>query len=329
MHLAFGILTSRERPASVEQLLATLGPHSRVWIHHDDSQGPRPSPRGRDVRFVRSPVRTAWGEWSLCEAVLATVREALEHPDWEYFQLLSGSCLPLRPVDTFAAHLALDPAEVHMDAVALAADDVALMSHGFRAYAPVGTLRHRILRRLRSWYFGRDPLGEQRAGLSFTIPSPDVGPRPLAPLAKAVMRRARAGALPGLPHPFGSGLDCWVGSTWWGARRHVCEWLVDTVRDAGPLVGHARRMLIPDEVFFQTVTLNAGWRVGPSNHWISEFDGPHPRLITTRGLPAAFASHRWFARKFAPEPADPARTAVLARIGDVSGARRARSAQFG
>lgn len=313
MNLAFGILSSSEPPAAVAQLIDSLGPRSSVWVHHDPTKGPLPSPVRDDVRFVRNPQRTAWGEWSLCAAILKVVREALAEPGWDYFQLLSGSCLPVRPLDEFARYVRTGANDAHMDMVALRDDDDAMMSHGFRAYAPQGTLGHRVLRRMRRWYVGEEPDTIHRAGLSFAVPPERDADGALARVARAGMRRVRDGATPGLAHPFDDGLDCYVGSTWWGARRHVCEYLVDQPED-GALQRYARRMLIPDEFYFQTVMGNSRFARGVSNHWITPFDGPHPMPLARADLPALWTSRRFFARKFSGVAGDPARRAVLSRM---------------
>ncbi len=289
---------------------------ARIWIHHDEAKGPRPKVDRGEVRFVSRPVRTAWGDWSLCAAVLALLREALDEPGWDYFQLLSGSCLPLGPVSEFARHIDESPFEVHMDSVPLTADDTALMTYGYRAYAARDTLQHRALHRLQRWYVGPVPRVEQRAGLSFLLPARDNPPGLPARIALAATRAVGSGVVPTRAHPFGGTLQCWMGSMWWGARRHVCEALVNAPAD-DPLSRFARAMSIPDECYFQTRVHNMGYAVGPSNHWISPFDGRSPTPISPRDLHAARTSGRWFARKFHTDPSDPARREALAHLDAV------------
>ena len=155
---------------------------------------------------------------------------------------------------------------------------------------------------------GGDAIAPIRAAFGDAVIAPD------GRMDRAGMRRIGHGSMPALDHPFRPGLDCWVGSTWWGARRAVCEAFVAAPDDA--LRRHARGMLNCDEFYFHTLACNGGWRIGPSNHWIAPFEGPHPARVATRDLPAIRASGRWFARKFAPDPADLARLAVLgARAG--------------
>jgi hypothetical protein len=313
-NLAFGILSSRESPGAVGQLIDALGPRASVWIHHDPSKGPRPAPGRRDVRFVPRPVATGWGEWSLCEAILATLRAALAEPGWRYFQLLSGSCLPVRPIEAFEEHVLESGEDAHVDAVALDADEVALMSHGFRGLSLNGTLGHRVLRRLRTWHLGDSIVRVQRDGLSFPVPAvPRDDGR--ARVARAAMRRLVRGPVGTLGVPFAPRLRCWVGSTWWGASRAVCEYIAG-IRDDDPVRTHFRRVLIPDEFYFQTLLCNAGIRRGRSNHWISRFEDAHPRRIGLDDLDEVSSSGRFFARKFGDDPNDPARMLALARAAD-------------
>ena len=326
MTLAFGILSSRESPESVGQLIDALGTGARVWVHHDDAKGPGPRPLRGEARRIVDPAETAWGEWSLCEAILRLLREALTDPDWRYFQLLSGSCLPIRPIEDFARHVERSDADAHVDMVALGDDDVALMSHGFRAYAPQGTLGHRVLRRLRRWYMGPHEGSIDRKGLGFSLPTPGREDAPAARLALEGMRRIRDGTAPGLSHPFGPDRGCWVGSTWWGARREVCEWIVAQPED-GELQRFFRRVLIPDEFYFQTLLGNSGFAVASSNHRISRFDDSHPVRLGLDDLADLERSDRFFARKFADDPQDPARLEILARIG-AQGATRPRATRF-
>lgn len=322
MTLAFGILSSHEHPGAIAQLVDALGPQVLVWIHHDPSKGERPALRRPNVRFITNPVKTAWGEWSLCEAALRLQRAALVDPTWRYFQLLSGSCLPIKPLADFERHVDASVAPVNMDAVALAADPVALMSHGFRAYARADSVGHRVLRRLRRWYLGRDDTPIDRQGLAFSTRASGSPPTARSRLALGSMRWIACGAAPGIDHPFGVGrLQCYVGSTWWGARREVCEFVVAQPED-GPLQRFFKRVLIPDEFYFQTLLGNSPFCIGESNHLVSRFDGAHPSCIGPDALPVLGASPRHFARKFPDDPSDPLRLAVLARLEARLEARR-------
>jgi hypothetical protein len=314
MKLAFGILSAREDPAAIGQLIASLGPHSLIFAHHDVSKSPAPVLHHRpNLRLVREPVRTHWGAWSLCEAILRLLRDALADPDWGYFQLLSGSCLPIKRIDAFQRFLDDADTDANVDMVALDEDPVAMMSHGYRAYAQADTTGHRVLRKLRRWYLGDHPHRVDRQGLGFALPAPERAGGAGARIALGSMRLVTAGSAPGIDHPFNGRLRCFAGSTWWGARRAACEYLL-AQPDDGPLQRFFKRVSIPDEFYFQTVLGNSGFAIGESNHMISRFDDAHPTRLEAAALPALAASPRFFARKFPDDPTDPLRLEVLSRL---------------
>lgn len=316
MTIAFGILSSTEHPGSVAQLADALGTRHRVIIHHDFGKQPsacRPRP---NLRFVPTPARTAWGDWSLCDAMLRLIEEALKDRDWEYFQLLSGSCLPVQPIATFEAFVARRTADVHMDLVGLDDDPDFLMSHGWRAFAPARTWRIRALARLRAAYLGRQVGTVDRASLGVELRLDD-GPPPLrARLAQTAMRAARRLSLGGRLHPFDRSTSCFVGSTWFGASRQACEYLVRKPM-GDTLERWFRSVHIPDEFYFHTVFGNSDFEIGASNHLVAPFDDAHPTRWTLADLPDMFGSRRFFARKFPDQPTSPVRRAVLEHIGVV------------
>jgi len=314
MTLAFGILSSTEHPGAVAQLADALGTRPLIVVHHDFSKQPsacRPRP---NLRFVSRPVRTAWGGWSLCEAILRLVGEALQDKRWRYFQLLSGSCLPIQPVAAFERFVEHQKADVNMDLVSLDADSDLLMSHGWRAYAPASSARQRLLRRIRRWYLGQHPDQTDRYGLGVHLPAGGARLPLVARAALAATRLARDHSFGGRAHPFRDGLGCFAGSTWFGASRRACEHLVSQPAD-GALQRWFRAAYIPDEYYFQTVFGNADFEIGDSNHRISTFRDAHPQPLGPQDLDPLVTAGRFFARKFPDHPDSPIRRLVLEQIG--------------
>jgi hypothetical protein len=314
MTLAFGILSSTEHPGAVAQLADALGTRPLIVVHHDFSKQPsacRPRP---NLRFVPRPARTSWGGWSLCDAILRLIEEALKDDRWRYFQLLSGSCLPVQPVAAFEQFVERQKADVNMDLVSLDADTDFLMSHGWRAYAPASSVRQRMLRRIRRWYLGGQPGQTDRSSLGLHVRIAN-GPLPIAARAAlAATRLARDHAFGGRAHPFRAGVSCFTGSTWFGASRRSCEHLLAQAPDAA-LQRWFRSVHIPDEFYFQTVFGNADFEIGASNHLVSSFQDAHPQRLGLQDLGALAASGRFFARKFPDHPDSPVRRAVLEQIG--------------
>jgi hypothetical protein len=304
----FGLMSSQQGAGTVGQLVDALQGRP-VVIHHDftkqqDFALPLPN-----VRFVPAPKVTGWGTWGFAQAVLHTIRHALEHHDFDYFQLLSPTCLPIRPIEAFEAFLGTDTAEIHADMMDVEADDDTLMHFGYRTFCAGQSLRFKVLRRVRAWYFGSDSRFIQIKSLSMFRRPADVAPTPSGRLALALTRLAAAGHLGS--HPFGPEFRPMIGSTWFGARRRVCEYIVR--RGQHPEIErYFSHVHLVDESVLPALLGNSGFRIGRSNHVISPFDlHGHPRWIEEADLGRMRATGRFFARKFPDDPAASVRRNAL------------------
>lgn len=309
--IVFGIVSALENPVAVAQLVDAIGPDARIVIHHDFTKQPDFRIRRSNVTFVPHPVVTAWGEWSFCEAILLTMSAALDLGSFDYFQLLSGTCLPIKPIQEFDRFVSRDAADVNMDLISLDNDFEAMMSHGFRSFAPDHSLRQRVLRRTSAWYYGDARATVHRAGLGIQTregADSEQGLPARARLARAVLQLARRGVV--FKHPYGEMWQPYIGSTWFGCRPAVCEYLVRRDQD-DPMVRFMRHASLADELFFQTLVGNSPFRVEPSNHFINSFDTAHPRWLDTEDKYLLFGSEKFFARKFSNDPTCALRRGML------------------
>lgn len=322
--LVFGMTSATERPEVIEQLVDTLGGRP-VVLHHDFGRQPGLRLDRPNVHFVTEVHATGWGSWGLCLAVVSTIRFALQRLDFDYFQLLSPSCMPLRPIAEFEARLAASPFEGHADLVDIRNVPDYFANYGWRMYAPKGSLRQRLLGRARRIYFGPDAERVQGMGLAVLSDArSEPGLRDL--LAKRLaIGTIRAMSLPAISGaPLGPRLHANVGSLWFGASRPLCEDIVRGMEDPR-IVGYFRRLHIADELVFPTIIANTGRRIGAANHWINTFnDRGNPRTFKPGDLDALLASDASFARKFPGNPQAPLRTALIARRELIPGASRAR-----
>src|SRR5690606_14631782 len=153
--IVFVIMSAVHSAKAVEELARALSPH-RVLIHHDFAQTPGFAIDAANTSFVPDPKRTGWAHWGFSEGIFHSLRHALQHLDFAYLQLLSPTCLPIKPLREFEVLVADSECDAHFDAIDVAEDLDALMSVGYRAYTPGNSLRHRILRRL-TWagYYGK------------------------------------------------------------------------------------------------------------------------------------------------------------------------------
>ena len=159
-------------------------------------------------------------------AIFHLIRTALARSHFDYFQLLSGSCLPLRPVDELRTHLEAGWKPIHADVLNLDSDERVMMSHGHRVFCRAEKLASRLLSRSRRWYLGDDPITVQEANLGIhDRPDPDSQLTAWQWLGKQIHQAARAGLLDN--HPFHGDTAPLVGSLWFCLRRDVCEYLVE------------------------------------------------------------------------------------------------------
>lgn len=328
MDLAFGILSSSENARAVAQLVNALGEDDPVLVHHDFSKQPDFALPCPQAYVIPDFIETQWGSPGFVRAIFHLIRTALERSRFDYFQLLSGSCLPLRPTIELKRHLALHGAAVHADLLDLDADEHVMMSHGHRVFCRADTHASRLLRRSRRWYLGEQPVATQRANLGIAHrPEPGAGLTPLQWLGKQVHRAARAGFLD--HHPFQGAVKPFVGALWFCLRRDVCEYLVQQERTSA-LLPYLLRLPLCDEILFPTLLGNSGFAIASSNHHVNEFVGPHPRPFDQGDLAALALSDRQFARKFRLDPADVARRSVLMQLDarcPVRPVRRVRTAE--
>ena len=310
--IVFGLMSSQQPDTTVSQLVDALAP-CPVVIHHDFTKRRDFSIVRDHVQFVPDPKQTGWGTWGFADAIFHTLEYALDHHDFDYFQLLSPTCLPIRPIAEFAAHIAGATCEIQADVMPVDADNDVLMTFGYRTYVRDGTLRFRMMRRARGWYFGDQAdlvqimsLSILRRCLAHQSVFESIAPRTALAFTRMVVDGQIA------EHPFGSALRPMIGSIWFGARRPVCEYLVKLGRD--PAVRrYFSHLHVVDETLFPTLLANSPFRVGASNHIISPFDmNGHPRRIEAQDVDALRYTGRFFARKFPDDPADPVRCRALA-----------------
>lgn len=116
------VLLAHQAPAQVAELAACLvasASHAQVWVHWDlnaSTQIPADLAALADaderIRIVQNRVKCEWGKFGLVEGpvnALAEIRESDFAPDVAI--LLSGSCLPCRPIAELERFLAERPGE--------------------------------------------------------------------------------------------------------------------------------------------------------------------------------------------------------------------------
>lgn len=207
--------------------------------------------------------RCEWGTWSLVEASRdASERLLREYPEIGHVYLMSGSCLPIKPLSDLAEMLRKHPATDFIESVTI--EEVPWTKGG---------------------------LSEERFTLSFPFP----WKRSRWLFDRWVELQRRVGRKRRLPED----LAPHMGSQWWCLSRETLERVLTDPR-RGELEQYFRRVWIPDESYYQSLVRLYGCRVESRSLTLSKFDfkgQPHvfydDHLILLRQSSAYFARKIW------------------------------------
>lgn len=313
--VVFAIISAMQKPSTVAQLADALAPHT-VLVHHDSTKQPEFRLERSNVVFVPNPKVTGWGNWGFSQGIYHTMRYCVDALDFDYFQLMSPTCLPLRPLNEFEAHITGSDCDIHGDFFDITVDPDMLMVFAWRAYAPADSLRMRLLRAAQRWYFGPELRVQQHVSLSVRKRANNgpvtAGEAVRASLALALTELAPKGIF--YHHPYTPAFRPHIGSTWVGLSHKACSYLADTIRD--PRVdAYFRHLPIVDEILFPTFLANSGMKIGPGNHAINTFTAAgNPEWINDADLDRLVKSNLYFGRKFPDDCNAPVRLRALERL---------------
>lgn len=299
--VAFGVLSSRDSAAAIDQIARAVFPNP-VYVHHDFSKHPDYSPHASNVIVLTDPVKTAWGDWSLVEASFRLMDEAMKDPAVSHFQLLSESCLPVRPLSEYVDYLRTERADIMIDSLPLA-DEVALFSHGWRYCSRTSGVR-RVARKLTVVLWGEQRRHLSRSAVNLTLAGIPCSRFALVRMwcMRFVLRRIMKYA-PGVD--LTSGIESLaIGGQWFAASRRGMAWLLAARKTYGAFTQRYQAYPIPDESYIHSLVRFAaqrgvGLRVRPGNHALFwDAAGTGPDLLHDADEPRIRASGKFFARKF-------------------------------
>jgi hypothetical protein len=304
--IIFLVMSAVSRPETLDQLARALAPHT-VLVHHDFSQTPSFPLTASNVVFVPNPKQTGWAVFGFVDGIFHSMQYALANLNFDYLQLLSPTCLPIKPLEQFEAHVS-GLADAHFDCVDVFRDKDALMSVGYRALTPEKTFRHRVARRLSSVYFGASPGRRNEAGIWLRSGGAKGVNACIALWAMKTLSRPRIGR-----HIFDEKFRPYCGSTWFGARRHLVAAMLDSFLRPG-VRDYFSRLRIAEEFLIPTLLMDLGPNKGALNHCIQMFDGAHAGVFDEQQMEQLKKSSAYFARKFPDDPMARVRVRVLDEI---------------
>jgi len=313
LRLLFVVMSAVHRSHAVDQLASALAPHT-VLVHHDFGQTPDFPLQSANAAFVTDPKRTGWGAWGFSEGILHSLEHALDRYDFDYLQVLSPTCLPIKPIARFEAFLSASDRDAHFGAIDLASDVDALMSVGYRAFSKRGSLRFRALRWLSRRYFSERSGVREEAGMWLRTGVATTRNGAPTLLSKIALQAVRASSHATIGrHVFDAGLRAHCGSVWFGARRDVLARLTERARD--PRIRDCFSAIhLPEEFLFASLLVACSERPGPLLHLINTFEEANPRWFEDTDFERLERSPSFFARKFRDDPSAPLRLRVLSEL---------------
>lgn len=308
--IVFGLMSAVAKLPTVEQLVDALAPYP-VVIHHDFTQQPDFAIEAENACFVPNPKRTGYGVWGFTEGLIRLLQYCAEQIDFDYIQLVSPACLPIKPLAEFERHLTETQDDYHMDFMDPSTDRDVMMAFGPRCYAPYKSLRQKLLGRASRWYIGSDPRLEEIAGVQLLRGPKTIWKRPGAIVGYLIMEVARLGLMDRYaPAPEMRPL---IGGAWIGASRPVCEYLVKRLTEPA-IYEHFRRYNDIGEISIATVLGNSHFRGGAFNTFVNTYNDWSPRMFDEEDLNRLEATRHFFARKFPDDATAPVRLRVIERI---------------
>ncbi|MDD1615124.1 MAG: hypothetical protein CG439_198, partial [Methylococcaceae bacterium NSP1-2] len=321
MRIIFGILSSVNTDVAVQQLIDAIGSEHTVIVHHDFSKQPDFHVTGKNVHVIEDYAITEWGGWSLVDAVIRLMDYAQKIPNWDYFQLLSDTCLPIQPIREFEKYLEVTLPDANISSIAITEQPELMLTHGFRAFAAKGTYGYRLLRKV-------NYLSDKMRGMDgykmmdgLTLPAYVNDDKPFVKLLARVLpmsllQLAAKGI--GFTHPFHDGIECYVGSQFFGCSKRVCNQIQEWMGINQNFVNTFKaQVTIPDEFFFQTVIGNLHLdNCEPTNHLVNYFDARtrHGNELELNDFDRLKQSGKFFARKFSKNPEDSLRLKIVQDI---------------
>lgn len=286
MNIGFVILSHRD-PGMLQRLVRRLNQsfdRPPVVCHHDSHQlAIDTSVFPSNVRFVRNPIRTRWGDLSLVQAFRIALRELYDWKPTDWFTLLSANDYLIKSGSAILSELRESPFDAYLDHRGIPAYEelpaAGKPDFGLATRCPVWT------RSAYKRYVARSVRypGINRRG------APCV--RRLALLHPRWIGRS----------PFDDKFRCYAGDAWLTARGPCAPLLFSDTDLSRMLLRHYRNRLIPDESFFHTILGNTpGLNLCSDNKRYADWSGgrPNPKWLGMQDLPALLASGHHFARKF-------------------------------
>lgn len=310
------LIFSHDNLEQLQRLVGTiqrLSPDALVAIHHDPGKfrlNDGDFSGLNQVHIIPDPIRGEWGDYSLVAQYLHAMRWCDVHLAFDWLITITGLSYPIQPLQEFEAMLAqskYDAFVYHFDAFD-------------PGHWPLGTATTRYLFRYfklpRFVYYYKVPapvrnvLAGLRAWLNRSQPLVRIVPMPRGAPTRFGIRRMRP--------PLGRDFCLFGGRQMLNVNRRALRRMLGYL-DAHPeWVSYNRRVLIPDETFFNSIVANdAGINLCDTTLRYIQWPKAHASsvgVIEVADLDKAFECNAPFGLKFDLRVCPEALQAVDARL---------------
>jgi len=312
--IAFLIL-AHDDPVQLSRLCRALGHDDDIFVHLDgrcslsffDSQR-----FDSNVRFLQRRVPVYWGDFSVVEATLMLLEEAMKS-ETEYLQLvlLSGSCYPIKPVEKLRQFLMIDENHINIRYVNVLEHQnettlISLSEESRKTWISVHKRMRRANRRLE--FLDK----EARKLISLALRLIERNSREKLPeLTRHVaVLRARAEPWTWFFCQKFPNLIPYVGCQFWSVTPECAKMILQFVRFNPAFLEFHKNSFAPDEHFFHTIIGNseflsrtngkipaAGINLSKLDAEANNLHAPRLEVVTIDHLDAILASDKFFVRK--------------------------------
>ena len=318
--ICFGILSSSTNGEIISQLITTLPKESPIFIHHDFSQRPDfCCCSSENVSVLDDYVQTQWGGWSQANAIVRLLEWSLENSTYDYFQLLSETCLPIKKISEFESYLtsAKPDACIGLIEIKNKTDDLGTLNYAWRYFGKSKIVK-RIVATLSQNLLAKSGVHSVSARILYqglSIIKLGTSDNKLSTWFSKMLLNGVLKFIKYL-HPFRPDFQCYVGSTWFCLSRATAQYVVNEIGNNPSLVKHYETTRSPDESIFHTIIGNAkGLKILNINHYISwKLRESGPDDLRIEHLGEIGASKGFFARKFSKSNSDALRLEVLKTV---------------
>ena len=218
------------------------------------------------ITLVEKRIKCRWGDYSLVGAVLNALEQEIHTGrSYDYVLLLSGACLPCRPIKQLERYLAENPGREYIEAA-----DKNWMIGGYR---------------------------EERYQIYFPFAA-SASPSKIEHLTVQCQKRLGVRRVPP------DNLEIRFGSQWWALTWRTCQNIVKYLSKKPDVVRFFKKTYIPDEMMFQSLVWKLADRKLISGFSLTyfQFTGKgKPVVFYEDHVNYPFTLNHFFYRKISPE----------------------------